>query len=259
MTNVVAVVYANYEEHPLELTLQILNRYKMEGKIKHIVVVNDGSKDKTELVSRRAGAVVINHKTNLGKREAFISGAMEAKKLGAEVMLSLDADITRFPRETFEQMIKTVTTGKKLMAIAQQYELRTFDKLSDKSRVEDPHSNAQRAINMDALEPLFKEKSKWLNALKIINPSTYQEYFFGTYRWGLEYALDKLIPKNKIARLDAPIVTMPAFRKGGQQLRYSQKGARKLVQETFDLRNLKAQQIRAGRKNRKLSLPISHK
>jgi len=251
MTNVVAVVFAHNEEVPLDTTLYFLNKFKQEGRIQNIVVVNDGSTDHTEEVARRAGAIVINHKENLGKREGFVSGANEVKKLGGEVMLTLDADIKRFPRETLHQMINSVASGEKLMSIAQQHEIYALDELSEQSRVKDIHSNAQRAINMKALEPLFRGNEKWVEVMHTKEHKKTPGLIEGEYRWGLEYALDRLIPPNKIVKLSAIVATSHAYRERNSKLQ--QKGARSIVRSVLDARTERAQQIRAKRAKRELT------
>jgi glycosyltransferase involved in cell wall biosynthesis len=214
MTNVVAVVFAHNEELPIVTTLNILNKFKQEGRINEIIVINDGSTDKTATSARILGARIITHKENLGKREGFISGAKEAKRLGADVMLSLDADIKEFPRETLISMIEKVTTGKKLMSIAQQHEVHPFDSKNG-GKVESLHSNAQRAINIKALDPLFRGDLKWWGALKSkrLRNKVFSNNAGKGSKWGLEYALNELIPKNKTVLLKEPIITQAPFRK----------------------------------------------
>ncbi|MFA6268845.1 MAG: glycosyltransferase family 2 protein [archaeon] len=250
MVNVVAVVFAHNEEKPLKVTLEILTKYKREGRIKNIVVVNDGSTDKTSEVAKSFGVNVITHPQNLGKRKSFISGATEAKRLGADVMLSLDADIQRFPRKTLEQMVETVTNGKKLMSIAQQHEVDFLDlaSINERTKTTDPHSNAQRAINMVALDPLFKRNRKWIRILtqtKPINP-----VYPLSYRWGLEFGLDQLIPSNKVVRLEAPILTRLPFRKGTNHL--EQDAGRVLVQKVINSRRRIRHKIKIRRAKRGL-------
>ncbi len=254
MANVVAVVFAHNEEVPLDTTLYFLNKFKQEGRIQHIVVINDGSTDKTRDVAERAGAIVINHNENLGKRRGFVSGAMEVKRLGGEVMLTLDADIKRFPRETLTQMVEAVASGKKLMSIAQQHEIYALDELSEQSRVKNIHSNAQRAINMKALEPLFRGKEKWQEVLLAKEHKKYPGLIEGEHRWGLEYALDMLIPSNKVAKLSAVIATSHAYRQKNSKLQ--QTGARSLVRSVFEARTEKARKIRAERIKRGIPLGI---
>ena len=57
-----------------------------------VVVVDDGSSDKTAVVAAAAGALVIQHETNKGKGEALNTGFSYARSLGADVVVTIDAD-----------------------------------------------------------------------------------------------------------------------------------------------------------------------
>jgi glycosyltransferase involved in cell wall biosynthesis len=62
------------------------------ARASEILVVDDGSTDETWLVGRESGARVFRHPKNLGKGAAIIRGLKEAKALGYEVALTVDAD-----------------------------------------------------------------------------------------------------------------------------------------------------------------------
>ena len=57
-----------------------------------VVVVDDGSKDRTALAAEAAGAVVLRHPFNLGQGAALQSGIDFALSQGAEVIVTFDAD-----------------------------------------------------------------------------------------------------------------------------------------------------------------------
>ena len=56
------------------------------------IVVNDCSSDSTAQLAHAAGAVVVNHSTNLGYDEALNSGFAKAHELGFNYVITLDAD-----------------------------------------------------------------------------------------------------------------------------------------------------------------------
>jgi glycosyltransferase involved in cell wall biosynthesis len=62
-----------------------------------VVVCDDGSKDDTSSVASRCGAVVTRHPTNLGYGSAIRSLFSIAKRLGASVLVTLDADAQHDP------------------------------------------------------------------------------------------------------------------------------------------------------------------
>ena len=69
MANVVAIIPAYNEEEALPDVIA-----KTLKHVDRVIIVNDGSDDKTAEVAVESGAEVINHSTNLGKGEALKSG-----------------------------------------------------------------------------------------------------------------------------------------------------------------------------------------
>ena len=57
-----------------------------------IVVVDDGSTDRTKVVAESVGAFVISHTTNHGVGAAFHTGIKTALMKGADVIVNMDAD-----------------------------------------------------------------------------------------------------------------------------------------------------------------------
>lgn len=58
----------------------------------HVVVVDDGSSDDSAVRARAAGAFVIQHPVNLGQGAALQTGIEVALALGAEYVVTFDAD-----------------------------------------------------------------------------------------------------------------------------------------------------------------------
>ncbi len=58
----------------------------------NIIVVNDGSKDKTENVALSKGVVVLNHIINRGQGAALRTGNEYALRNGADIIVHFDAD-----------------------------------------------------------------------------------------------------------------------------------------------------------------------
>jgi glycosyltransferase involved in cell wall biosynthesis len=57
-----------------------------------VVVVDDGSRDKTAALAREAGALVVRHAVNRGVGAALGTGIEAAVQLGAEAVVTMDAD-----------------------------------------------------------------------------------------------------------------------------------------------------------------------
>jgi glycosyltransferase involved in cell wall biosynthesis len=64
-----------------------------------VVVVDDGSSDNTSQVAKDAGAIVLRHRYNLGAGGATLTGMRAARKMDADVLVTLDADGQHDPKE----------------------------------------------------------------------------------------------------------------------------------------------------------------
>ncbi|MBI4159048.1 glycosyltransferase family 2 protein [Candidatus Woesearchaeota archaeon] len=86
---------------------------KVMSKEKHdfkILVVNDGSNDKTEEVAKKNGAIVVSHPRNYGLAEAFRTELKECLRLKAEIIVHTDAD-GQYLAEDIPKLIKEVENG----------------------------------------------------------------------------------------------------------------------------------------------------
>ena len=92
MNNVWAVIPAYNEEKNIANIVKKTKKY-----VNDVVVVDDGSKDKTKELGEKAGAVVLRHILNLGKGAALKTGCDYAFKRGAEYVIALDADAQHNP------------------------------------------------------------------------------------------------------------------------------------------------------------------
>jgi polyprenyl-phospho-N-acetylgalactosaminyl synthase len=84
---VIAVIAAYNEAEAIGPVIQGL-----APQVAEIVVVDDGSKDATADVARKAGAVVLRHPINRGQGAALQSGITLALARGAGIVVTFDAD-----------------------------------------------------------------------------------------------------------------------------------------------------------------------
>ena len=92
MANVVAIIPAYNEEKALADVIG-----KTLENVDDVIVVDDGSSDKTSEVAIEAGARVIRHSVNLGKGEALKSGF---KAIGDDsIIITIDGDGQHNPSE----------------------------------------------------------------------------------------------------------------------------------------------------------------
>ena len=71
------------------------------------LVVDDGSTDRTAVVARAAGALVLQHVTNLGVGAATRTGFTAALDIGADLLVTMDADDQHDPSD-IESLVRHV-------------------------------------------------------------------------------------------------------------------------------------------------------
>lgn len=91
---VVAVIPAYKEETTIA---DVLTRTR--SFVSEMIVVNDGSPDATAEVAEANGAIVVSHIINRGLGAAIGTGFAAAKKRGADMVITLDADGQHDPAE----------------------------------------------------------------------------------------------------------------------------------------------------------------
>ncbi|MSR85584.1 glycosyltransferase family 2 protein [Candidatus Uhrbacteria bacterium] len=100
---VIAVMPAYEEASRIEAAILDVKRF-----IADIVVVDDGSQDQTADVARRTGAIVLRHVINRGQGAALKTGTQAALKLGADVIVHIDAD-GQHDGEFLPRLIESIT------------------------------------------------------------------------------------------------------------------------------------------------------
>ncbi len=89
-----------------------------------VIVVDDGSKDSTAEMAKECGAIVLQHKTNLGKGAALRTGFIESVRRGAEIVVTLDADGQHNPRE-IEKLVTPILNGEADVVIGSRFKEKT--------------------------------------------------------------------------------------------------------------------------------------
>jgi glycosyltransferase involved in cell wall biosynthesis len=88
MVNVWIVMPAYNEEDSIGTAI---NNLHAEGW-RQIIVVNDGSRDRTGEIATMKGAIVVNHKKNSGLGAALRTGLAKARGIGADIAITFDSD-----------------------------------------------------------------------------------------------------------------------------------------------------------------------
>jgi glycosyltransferase involved in cell wall biosynthesis len=96
------ILPAKDEERYIKTVIEKCKKY-----CKNIIVVDDGSSDRTRLISEKSGVTVLSHVINLGKGAAMKTGCEYAIGLGAKKIIFLDSDDQHDPSviSTFENKL----------------------------------------------------------------------------------------------------------------------------------------------------------
>ena len=82
-----AVIPAHNEQSHIKSVIRSTKKY-----VDQVVVVDDGSNDKTTKEAKKEKVIVLTHVVNLGKGAALKTGCDYAIKMGANIIIVLDAD-----------------------------------------------------------------------------------------------------------------------------------------------------------------------
>ena len=101
---VAIIIPAFNEEYAISQQVKSVKKYGL------VIVVNDGSTDSTQEKAIKAGAIVVNHKTNKGYDRALNSGFVKANKIGCTTIITFDGDGQHDPK-AIKKFIKLINKG----------------------------------------------------------------------------------------------------------------------------------------------------
>ncbi len=116
----VIIIPANNEEKTIGTVIRAIPT-RMEGVDRiQVVVVDDGSIDRTKELSEQAGAMVFRHPENRGVGAAFSSGLRIALGLGADLIVNIDADGQLDPKD-IPKLLEPILKGEAEFATATRF------------------------------------------------------------------------------------------------------------------------------------------
>jgi len=111
---VVITIPAYNEEKSIGDVLKNI-KTNLTGKYNYrLLVVDDGSTDRTAEIAKQNGAVVISHPNNYGLAEAFKTEIAECIKQKADIIVHTDAD-GQYPAELIPKLISEIENGASLV------------------------------------------------------------------------------------------------------------------------------------------------
>lgn len=102
---VIIVIAAYNEEKVIDKVIK-----SVLTKVDEVVVVDDGSSDQTFGIAKESGAIVLRHFLNRGQGAALQTGINFALSLGADIIVTFDAD-GQFDPDEIEKIIKPLLLG----------------------------------------------------------------------------------------------------------------------------------------------------
>lgn len=189
---IVLVIAAYNEEQKIHGVIREVAKY-----VNRIVVVDDGSTDRTSKKAKHRKVTILRHTINLGQGAALQTGFEFARTLKPDVVITYDGDgqfvahdITKFVKPIIEGQAEVVLgsrfLGKTLnMPFSRLIVLRLgilFTRLFSNIRLTDTH-NGFRAFSGEAIKKIDLKHNRWAHPSEII----YQ------------------ISKNKLKILEVPI------------------------------------------------------
>jgi len=165
----IAAIIPAYNE---EATIgTVLDTIKQVNLVKQIIVVSDGSDDKTAEIARSKGVTVIDLESNIGKGGAMVKG-LEATK--ADTLLFLDADLIGLKVQHIMDLLTPVLQQEVEMTVGVFSSGRPATNIAQKIA---PCLSGQRALKRDIIENI--------SCLNLT-------------RFGVEIALTKYVEENRI-------------------------------------------------------------
>jgi glycosyltransferase involved in cell wall biosynthesis len=147
---IAAIIPAYNEEKTIA---DVVRAAKASEFLSEVIVVSDGSTDKTADKARRVGATVYVLKPNRGKGGAMAYGVEQTK---AEIILFLDADLKGLHASHIKRLLMPVIRGEKTMTVG----IRDRGKWLSKLGPHLPLIGGERAMNRFVFERIPKKYLK---------------------------------------------------------------------------------------------------
>jgi len=116
MMRICCVLPALNEEETIREVAEETERY-----VDEVIVVDDGSSDRTAELAAESGAIVIKHQWNMGKGAALRTGFREALERGADIVVTLDTDGEHDPRD-IPGLVGLIKSGKAEIVVGSRLE-----------------------------------------------------------------------------------------------------------------------------------------
>jgi glycosyltransferase involved in cell wall biosynthesis len=208
-TKLVILIPAYNEASTIAAVIQALPKRIAGILTQQVVVINDGSTDQTALLAKKAGAKVISHPQNLGVGQAMQTGLETALSLGADYIVSIDADGQFQPRD-IRSLLRPLISG--------QAEVVTASRFLDSSLTPQmPHSKYWgNRLMAWFLSTLLKQhiSDATCGFRAYTKEALLKLQLFGRYTYTQEMFLQ--FRRQNLAFVEVPVQVLPTKRPGGK-------------------------------------------
>ena len=108
------------EEKTLPLVIKSIPKEIPGISMVETLVIDDGSTDKSAKIAKRLKATVVSHHHNEGLGIAFQTGIKTALKMGADLIVNIDADMQFNPRD-IPKLVRPIQNGEADMVTASRF------------------------------------------------------------------------------------------------------------------------------------------
>ena len=211
--HIVVIVPAYNEERFIGSVILKLNLLPVE-----VMVVDDGSEDKTAVIAEAAGAVVYKLDNNQGKGAALNLGFQKARSLKPDAIVIIDADSQHLPEE-LPRLVEPILKDKADICIGSRY-------LKDESNTPRSRRIGHKFINLATSFSSGVYASDSQSGFRAFSPKAYELIKFKSQGFSVESEMQFLAAEHNLRLLEVPIT-----------IRYSDKAKRPAVQQGVTVLN----------------------
>jgi len=194
--------------------------------VETVVVVDDGSSDETARYAIEAGAILVQHPENCGAGAATMTGIDAARALGADAIVTLDADEQHNP-DDIPAMIAPIRDGTADIAFANRFGRRNSIPL------------IRRTFNAIGNVITFVATGKWVSdsqcGFKALGPKAVKEIDLkmSGYEFCTEIVREAAQHRWKIAQIPAKVIYSEYTLAKGQSFAGGVKTALRILLRSF--------------------------